>query len=145
MTISFYKGLTRKPEIGNTPVCVLPNIWRLGRVRNTKFGMNISNKMLLNAAKCQGYSFYPVSVIKGKPTVLELIVLMKNWLKPLLDDKLLNNFTEWEISLCKLTLRACSFKVASLLEKERTVFICYFPTLLQQNELQSAKWLLFRR
>ena len=60
--------------------------------------------MLLNAAKCQGYSFYPVPVIKGKPTVLGLIVLMKNWLKPLLDDKLLNNFTEWEISLCKLRI-----------------------------------------
>ena len=26
--------------------------WRLGRVRYTKFGMDVSNKMLLNAAKC---------------------------------------------------------------------------------------------
>ena len=68
MTISFYKRLTRIPEIGNTPVWVLPNIWRLGRVRNTKSGMNVSNKMLLNAAKCQGYSFYRFWVIKGKPT-----------------------------------------------------------------------------
>ena len=58
MTISFYKRLTRDPEIGNTPVWVLPNIWRLGRVRNTKFGTNLSNKMLLNAGICQGYSFY---------------------------------------------------------------------------------------
>ena len=32
MTIFFYKGLTRNPEIGNTPVWALPNIWRLGRV-----------------------------------------------------------------------------------------------------------------
>ena len=32
-TICFYKGLTRNPEIGNTPVWVWPNIWRLGRVR----------------------------------------------------------------------------------------------------------------
>ena len=61
----FIKGLTRIPEIGNTPVWVLLNIWRLGRVRNTKFGTNVSNKMLLNPAKCQGYSFW---VIKGKPT-----------------------------------------------------------------------------
>ena len=45
------------PEIGNSPVWVLPNIWRLGRVRNTKFGTKISNKILLNAAKCQGCSF----------------------------------------------------------------------------------------
>ena len=68
MTISFYKGLTRNPEIGNTPVWVLPNIWRLGRVMDTKFGTNVSNKMLLNAAKCQGYSFYCFWVIKGIPT-----------------------------------------------------------------------------
>ena len=48
--------LTRNPEIGN--VCVLPNIWRLGQVTDTKFGTNVSNKMLLNTAKCQNYSFY---------------------------------------------------------------------------------------
>ena len=54
----FYKGLTRNPEIGNTPLWVLPNIWRLGRVMDTKFGANVSNRMLLNAAKFQGYSFY---------------------------------------------------------------------------------------
>ena len=68
MTISFYKKLTRTPEIGNTPVWVLPNTWRLGRVRNTKYGTNVSHKMLLNAAKFQGYSFYRFWVIKGKPT-----------------------------------------------------------------------------
>ena len=55
MTIFFYKRLTRNPEIVNTPVSVLPNISRLGQVMNTK---NASNRMLLNAAKCQGYSFY---------------------------------------------------------------------------------------
>ena len=58
MTIFFHKGLTRNPEIGNTPVWVFPNIWRLGQVMDTKFGTNISNGMLLNAAKFQGYSFY---------------------------------------------------------------------------------------
>ena len=52
MTIFIFKGLTRNPEIGNTPVCVLPNIWRLGQVRDTTFGTNVSNRMLLNAAKC---------------------------------------------------------------------------------------------
>ena len=56
-TISFYKGLTRNPEIGNIAGWVFPNIWRLGRVKNTKFGTNVFNKMLLNAEKCQGYSF----------------------------------------------------------------------------------------
>ena len=34
----------------------------------TKFGTNVSNKMLLNVAKLQGYSFYRSWVIKGKPT-----------------------------------------------------------------------------
>ena len=68
MTIFFYKGLTKNPEIGNTPVWFLPIIWRLVRVIDTKFGANVSNRMLLNAAKCQGYSFYHAWVIKGKPT-----------------------------------------------------------------------------
>ena len=70
MTIFVYKGLTRNSEIRNTPVWVLPNIWgykRPGQVRDTRFGTNISNKMLLNAEKCQGCSFYHFWVIKGKP------------------------------------------------------------------------------
>ena len=58
MTIFFYTGLTRNPDIGNTPIWVLPNIWKLGRVMDTKFGTNVSNRMLLNAAKFQGYSFH---------------------------------------------------------------------------------------
>ena len=33
MTIFSYKGLTRNPEIENTPVWILPNIWRLGWAR----------------------------------------------------------------------------------------------------------------
>ena len=49
MAIFFNKGLTRDPEIGNTPVWVLPNIWRLGRVMHTAFGKNVSNRMLQNA------------------------------------------------------------------------------------------------
>ena len=63
-----YIGLTRNPEIGNTPVWILHDIWRLGRVSTTKFGTYVSNKMLLNTAKCQGYSFYCFWVIKWKPT-----------------------------------------------------------------------------
>ena len=59
MTIYFYKGLTRNPEIGNTPIWVLPNIWR-------KFGTDAYNELLLNAAKYQGYSFYRFWVIKRK-------------------------------------------------------------------------------
>ena len=66
VTIFFYNRLTTNPEIGNTPIWAFPNIWRLGGVRETKFGTNVSNKMLLKAAKCQGYSIF--WVIKGKPT-----------------------------------------------------------------------------
>ena len=55
MTIFFYKGLTRNPEIRNTPVWVFHNIWRLGRVMDTKICTNVCNRTLLNAAKCQSY------------------------------------------------------------------------------------------
>ena len=75
MAIFFYKGLTRNPEIGNTHVWVLPNIWRLEWVRDTKFGTNVSNEMLLNATKCQGYSFYRFWVIKEKPTGWGRVIL----------------------------------------------------------------------
>ena len=50
VAISFYKGMIRNPEIGNTPVWVLPNIWRLVQVRDTRFGTELW-------------------VINGKPTV----------------------------------------------------------------------------
>ena len=66
MTIFFYKGLTRNLEIGI--VWVLTNICILGRVRSTKFGTNISNVMLMNAAKCYVCRFYSFWVIKSKPT-----------------------------------------------------------------------------
>ena len=36
--------------MGNTPTYVWPNIWNLERVRNTKFGRNVCNKMWLNTA-----------------------------------------------------------------------------------------------
>ena len=64
---NFLKGLTRNPEVRNTPVWVFLYIWRPGQVRDTKFGTRASNKILLNAAKCQGYSFYRFWVTKGKP------------------------------------------------------------------------------
>ena len=51
MIIYFYERLTRNPEIENAPVRVLPNIWRLGQVRDTIFGTDVFN------AKCQNYSF----------------------------------------------------------------------------------------
>ena len=71
MTISFYEGLTRNSEIGKTHFWVLPNVWRLEQVRDTKFGTNVSNKMLLTAENCQDYSFYSFWVIKVKPSKRE--------------------------------------------------------------------------
>ena len=68
MAIYFYKRLAKNSDIGNTPVWVLPNVLRLGRVRDTKFGADVSNEMLLNTTKCQGYRFYRFWVIKGKRT-----------------------------------------------------------------------------
>ena len=68
MTIYFYMRLTRNLEIGNSPVWVLLNIWRLGRVRDTKFGTDVPNEMLLNAAQCQVCGFHCFWVINGKPT-----------------------------------------------------------------------------
>ena len=69
--ILFYKGLTKNPEIGNTPVWVLANMLRQGQVMDAKLNMDFSNEMLLNTAKCQGYSFYRFRVIKGKPSLEE--------------------------------------------------------------------------
>ena len=74
MAIFIYKEL-KSQIIGNIPIWVLPNNWRLKQVRNTKFGTNFSKKMLLNAAKCQGYTFYHFWVIKEKPTVESKITL----------------------------------------------------------------------
>ena len=67
MIILFNRILTRNPEIGNTLVWVLPNIWGLGRIRDTKFGTNMSNEMLLNATKCQGYNFCLFRVLTTSP------------------------------------------------------------------------------
>ena len=57
MTNFVYKGLSRNPEIGNTPAQILCNIWRLKGVRDTKFDRNLSNGKLFNAAKCRGSEF----------------------------------------------------------------------------------------
>ena len=60
ITIFVYKGLTRNPEIGNTLVWVLPNIWRLGRVRDTIFGTNALMKSywLLQNARVTAFTVF---------------------------------------------------------------------------------------
>ena len=66
MTIFFYKELTRNLENGNTPAGVLPNIWRLGQVRDTKFGMNVS-RMLQNV-RVTAFTFTVLLLQGGKIT-----------------------------------------------------------------------------
>ena len=68
LTTFFYNGLTRNAILENTPIWFLSNIWRLEWVGDTKFDTNLSDEMLLNAAKCQVYSFYRFWVNKGKLT-----------------------------------------------------------------------------
>ena len=68
MTIYFYKELNQKSGNRKTLVWILRNIIRLGWVSNIKFGTDVSNEMLLNVAKSQGYSLHCFWVIKGKPT-----------------------------------------------------------------------------
>ena len=53
----------QKSEIPPSEFCPISR-----QVINTKFGTNVSNRMLLNVAKIQGYSFYRFWVIKGKPS-----------------------------------------------------------------------------
>ena len=62
MTIYFYKELNQKS--GNRKYPRLS----FAQVSNTHFGTDVSNEMLLNTAKSQGYSLYCFWVIKGKPT-----------------------------------------------------------------------------
>ena len=62
MTISFYQGLTRNPEIGNNLVWVLPNIWRLW----DKLGIPNLTRTSLNVTECCKMPGL-LRVIKGKP------------------------------------------------------------------------------
>ena len=61
-------GIYQKSGNRKNPVWVLRNIWRLGWVRDTKSGMDVSDEMLLNPENHKEYSFYRFRVIKGKPT-----------------------------------------------------------------------------
>ena len=49
MAFFVYKRLIKNPEFGNNPVQVLPKIWRLEQVKNTKSGRNV---LYWKATKC---------------------------------------------------------------------------------------------
>ena len=125
ITIFFYKGLTRNPEIRDTSVWVLPNIWRLGRVRNTKPSTNSSDKIVLNAAKCQGYSFYRFWVIKEKPTREG-----KSIPPPPSQIRVNNERRAWMVCLF--------FKnIINIIVK----YYCFFPFIIWIQTLQSVNFL----
>ena len=87
MTISFNTGLNRNPEIGSILVWVLPNIWRQGWVRNTKFTTNISNSMPQNT-KVTAFTFSELLWGKQKgrvgfhplPAIQVIVKLSPTWL-----------------------------------------------------------------
>ena len=58
---SFIRVDQKSPEIGNTPIWVLHNIWGLGPVRDTKVVTNISRKYLYVTKCCKmpGLQFLP--------------------------------------------------------------------------------------
>ena len=58
----FYKGLTRNPKIGTTPVWVLSNFWRLGQARDA----NLAVILLMKNYSIQ-HCNYRFLVIKEKP------------------------------------------------------------------------------
>ena len=60
MTILFYNGLTRNPEIINTPIWVLPNIWRLGRVIDT-------NLAQMSVIKCYNWGWGKITLPPSPP------------------------------------------------------------------------------
>ena len=64
MTIFVCKGLTRNPEIPPSEFCPKYGGWNELGIPDLA---NVFNKKLINAAKCQGYSFYRFWVIKGNP------------------------------------------------------------------------------
>ena len=81
MTIFIFKELTRNPKIGNTPGWVFPNIWRLGQVRDTKFGKNVSNGKLLNAANARVTGCIVSELLRGNQGGKGVNIPQK-WTKP---------------------------------------------------------------
>ena len=91
LTIFLYQGLTRNQEMRNTTVWVLRNIWRLGRVRDTKFGTNVSNEMLLNAANTRVTAFTVSELLREPWEIFFLNNHTQNVVEKLFPDPFLKN------------------------------------------------------
>ena len=81
MTISFCKGLTKNPEIGNTPVWVFPNIWRLGQIMDIKFGMYITRNLHYVHNSCYLHNSYilhnPYNLYEHNPYITHVSLILK--------------------------------------------------------------------
>ena len=110
------------PEIQKyTPVWTFPNLWRLMRVRDTKFSAIITDKVLRNSEKCQDCSFYHFWVIKGKPA-----------------GRLRN--------LYPLLYIPAVFKSLFLALLDRTCISCYtFSKRLKFSKLRKLRWKIWMR
>ena len=90
----------------------------MGQVRNTKFGINVSNKMLLNAAKCQVTAFTvsdllrenqitppPKSQIRVKKESFSINILLRDFTITLPLNKIREgNSFDGKISISKIAL-----------------------------------------
>ena len=107
----FVKDLTRNPEIENTPVWVLSIIWRLGQVRVTKFGMNVSNKKFLMLKNAKFTTF---TISELSPTHALRLELMFTFM----------TFLQWK--------RWSKNEMVRLYWTDDTI-LCYFPNSLMQG------------
>ena len=119
LELSQFSDVRDWPEIRNseiTPIWVVwLNIWRLGQVRDTRFGPNVSYKMLLNVGKCQNHRLYYFWVNKptdgggGKITPCPSTQI---------NVKLFNCLCDWRIrKFLKLVSKFCEDFVADFLRK----------------------------
>ena len=86
MTIFFYKGLTKNPEIGNTFAWVLPNIWRVDE-------LGIRNLARLFLMKC--YWMLQNARVTAF-TVSELLRLNQQWV----EGRGNRNIPKWLAFIC---------------------------------------------
>ena len=105
------KDLTRNPEIENTPVWVLSIVWRLGQVRVTKFGMNVSNKKFL---MLKNVKFTTFTISELSTTHARRLELMFTFM----------TFLQWK--------RWSKNEMVRLHWTDDTI-LCYFPNSLMQG------------
>ena len=84
------------------PIWCFPNILRLMQVHITKFGTNVSDKMLLSPAKCQGYSF-SIELV----SLAHFLHTFWRRIFPLLYSINWSNFIVWLPLLCEILGNMC--------------------------------------